>query len=362
MGRLSTVTDWLGHTTTYGYGDAWTPDTPTTITFPSAIGVTATYGYSNTGNVTSLAAASTVTSGPAISDSWGQNPDEQVNATTINSAAATSETYDGYGHVTHAANLYTSTSNDVFTVAANGEITTDAPPSGSSTSYAYNSGEELCSVNTSASASCTGTPTNGKVFSYTTNGQRASLTPYSGGTPGAVTDYAWNAFGELCNVTTSATACGTTPTSGTSYSYNGNGLRMSAVTSSSTTDFTWDNVSGGGTPLDLNDATTTSSGTTNTSYLYGDLLFGGTAPVEQITTTTSGATVSYLVSNQTGVQGVYNGSGSSLGAVQEMAVYSVYGNQNFTSGTKVTPFAFQGSYSDPTGLLYLCLLYTSRCV
>ena len=357
MGRLSTVTDWLGHTTTYGYGDAWTPDTPTTITFPSAIGVTATYGYSNTGNVTSLAASSTVTSGPAISDSWGQNPDEQVNATTINSAAATSETYDGYGHVTHAANLYTSTSNDVFTVAANGEITTDAPPSGSSTSYAYNSGEELCSVNTSASASCTGTPTNGAVFSYTTNGQRASLTPYSSGTPGAVTDYAWNAFGELCNVATSATACGTTPTSGTSYSYNGNGVRMSAVTSSSTTDFTWDNVSAGGTPLDLNDATTTSSGTTNTSYLYGDLLFGGTAPVEQITTTTSGATVSYLVSNQTGVQGVYNGSGSSLGAVQEMAVYSVYGNQNFTSGTKVTPFAFQGSYADPTGLLYLINRY-----
>ena len=357
MGRLSTVTDWLGHTTTYGYGDAWTPDTPTTVTFPSAIGVTATYGYSNTGNVTSLAASSTVTSGPAISDSWGQNPDEQVNATTINSAAATSETYDGYGHVTHAANLYTSTSNDVFTVAANGEITTDAPPSGSSTSYAYNSGEELCSVNTSASASCTGTPTNGAVFSYTTNGQRASLTPYSSGTPGAVTDYAWNAFGELCNVATSATACGTTPTSGTSYSYNGNGVRMSAVTSSSTTDFTWDNVSAGGTPLDLNDATTTSSGTTNTSYLYGDLLFGGTAPVEQITTTTSGATVSYLVSNQTGVQGVYNGSGSSLGAVQEMAVYSVYGNQNFTSGTKVTPFAFQGSYADPTGLLYLINRY-----
>jgi RHS repeat-associated protein len=242
-------------------------------------------------------------------------------------------------------------------VAANGEITTDAPPSGSSTSYAYNSGEELCSVNTSASASCTGTPTNGAVFSYTTNGQRASLTPYSSGTPGAVTDYAWNAFGELCNVATSATACGTTPTSGTSYSYNGNGVRMSAVTSSSTTDFTWDNVSAGGTPLDLNDATTTSSGTTNTSYLYGDLLFGGTAPVEQITTTTSGATVSYLVSNQTGVQGVYNGSGSSLGAVQEMAVYSVYGNQNFTSGTKVNPFAFQGSYADPTGLLYLINRY-----
>ncbi len=125
----------------------------------------------------------------------------------------------------------------------------------------------------------------------------------------------------------------------------------------STTDSAWDSVSGGGIPLNINDATTTTSGTTDTSYLYGNLLFGGTAPLEQITTTSAGTSVSFLVSNQTGVQGVYSGNSGSLGAVQEMAIYSVYGVPTISSGTNVTPFGFQGSYTDPTGLIYLINRY-----
>ena len=120
---------------------------------------------------------------------------------------------------------------------------------------------------------------------------------------------------------------------------------------------TWDTVGGGSIPLNVNDASTTSGTTSNTSYLYGNLLFGGTAPLEQITTTSSGTSVSYLVSNQTGVQGVYSGNPSSLGAVQEMAIYSPYGVQALSSGSKVTPFGFQGSYTDSTGLIYLVNRY-----
>ena len=142
-----------------------------------------------------------------------------------------------------------------------------------------------------------------------------------------------------------------------SYQYNGDGLRMSATSATATTDSAWDNVSGASTPLNINDATTTSSGTTDTSYIYGDLLFGGTAPIEQLTTTSSGTSVSYLVSNQTGVQGVYSDNSGSLGAVQEMAIYSVYGIPTISSGTDVTPFGFQGSYTDPTGLIYLINRY-----
>jgi RHS repeat-associated protein len=130
-----------------------------------------------------------------------------------------------------------------------------------------------------------------------------------------------------------------------------------STTAPTTTASTWDTVSGGSIPLNINDATTTSGTTTNTSYIYGNLLFGGTAPIEQIKTTSSGTSVSYLVSNQTGVQGVYSGGTGSLGAVQEMAIYSVYGNQTLSSGTKVTPFGFQGSYTDSTGLIYLVNRY-----
>ncbi|MGH9019569.1 MAG: RHS repeat-associated core domain-containing protein [Acidimicrobiales bacterium] len=179
------------------------------------------------------------------------------------------------------------------------------------------------------------------------------------GTPmTTTTDYAWNPYGELCNVSSgSSTACGSTPASGTAYTYNADGLRVgSTAISGSTTTTTatsWDQVSGGSLPLILNDTATTGSSTSTTSYLYGNLLFGGTAPVEQITTTSSGSTAVYLAANPTGVQAVYG----STGAVQEMALYSAYGVQTVTSGSKVTPFAFEGAYSDPTGLIYLVNRY-----
>jgi RHS repeat-associated protein len=59
------------------------------------------------------------------------------------------------------------------------------------------------------------------------------------------------------------------------------------------------------------------------------------------------------VSNQTGVQGVF----SSSGALQELALYSLYGIQTIMSGTRVTPFGYQGSYTDSTGLIYLINRY-----
>jgi RHS repeat-associated protein len=358
-GRLATVTDWLGNETTYTYGDYWTPNSPTTVTYPTATGVTATYAYDPDASLTSLAASSTVTSGTAISDAWTYNADEQVATSSINGATSSAETYNANAQIAEAANLATSTSDDNYTVALNGEITADAAPGGTTVNSAYNAGDELC--NTSATSIACGTaPTTGTSYQFTTNGERSSSTPYTSGVAGTTTDYNWNAFGELCNVgpssTPTATACGTLPTGGTSYQYNGTGLRMSATTASSTTDSAWDTVTGGNIPLNINDATT-SSGTTDTSYIYGDLLFGGTAPVEQITTTSGGTSVSFLVSNQTGVQGVYSDNSGSYGAVQEMAIYSVYGVQSISSGTSVTPFGFQGSYADPTGLIYLINRY-----
>jgi RHS repeat-associated protein len=360
LGRLSSTTDWLGNTVGYSYGDSWSPNSATTVTYPSVTGVTASYGIDGAGNVSSLAASSTVTSGTPISDTWSYNVDEQVSVSSINGATSGSQNYNANKQITQAANLATSTSNDNYTLALNGEITGDAAPSGATVASTYNGGDELCNT-ASTVVACGTTPTTGTKYVFTTNGQRSSSTPYTSGTASTATNYNWNAYGQLCSTgsssTPTATTCGNLPTGGTSYQYNGNGLRMSATTATSTTASTWDSVSGGSIPLNINDATTTSSGTTNTSYLYGDLVFGGTAPVEQITTSSNAASVSYLVSNQTGVQGVYSGNTGSRGAVQEMAIYSVYGNQTLSSGSKVTPFGFQGSYTDPTGLIYLINRY-----
>jgi RHS repeat-associated protein len=64
------------------------------------------------------------------------------------------------------------------------------------------------------------------------------------------------------------------------------------------------------------------------------------------------ATAIFLVSNQTGVQGVYGSTGTSL----EQAQYSTFGKQTIV-GSNVTPFGFQGSYTDSTGLIYLINRY-----
>jgi RHS repeat-associated protein len=153
---------------------------------------------------------------------------------------------------------------------------------------------------------------------------------------------------------------GALPANGTAYEYDSDGKRIAAesdvtVGSTSTTtltDSTWDTQSSGNIPLNINDAVTTSANpgvTTNISYIYGPLLFGGTAPIEQIT----GSTATFLVSNPTGVQAALTSSGALL----EKAVYSSYGLQAIQTGSEVTPFGFQGSYRDTTGLIYLINRY-----
>jgi hypothetical protein len=69
-------------------------------------------------------------------------------------------------------------------------------------------------------------------------------------------------------------------------------VTVGPTTTTTATDSTWDYVSGGSIPLNINDAATSGSTTANTSYVYGDLLYGGTAPIEQLVTTGSGTTAS----------------------------------------------------------------------
>ncbi len=63
--------------------------------------------------------------------------------------------------------------------------------------------------------------------------------------------------------------------------------------------------------------------------------------------------VSFLSSTPSGVQAVFNTSG----ALQEQAAYSTYGEQVIQSGTKVTPFGFQGTYTTASGLDYMVNRY-----
>jgi RHS repeat-associated protein len=249
--------------------------------------------------------------------------------------------------------------------ASNGELYVGYTQAGGSTSFGSTSGFTYAHANyglfiydPSVTATSSPTASQSPAASYETVGAviRAGVPSTS------TTHYAWNPIGELCNVSVAvSTSCGSTPPTGTSYTYNGDGLRMTSTatltvgptTTLTTTDSTWDYVSGGSIPLNINDAATSGSTTTNTSYIYGDLLYGGTAPLEQLVTTSSGTAASFIVASPQGVQGVY----SSTGAVQELATYSPYGAQTISNGSRVTPFGFQGSYIDSTGLIYLINRY-----
>ncbi len=182
----------------------------------------------------------------------------------------------------------------------------------------------------------------------------------NGGSPGATPGVTYdqtvnnNLFVYSPGVSSTLAPVGTQVTAGTSVTVAAL-LVASGPAPITSTASTFDSVAGGSIPLNVNDATSLSGGpTTNVSYLYGDLLYGGTAPIEQITTSPSGvSTAVFLVTNPTGVQGVFSQSGATL----EEALYSTYGVESITAGSNVTPFGFQGSYRDATGLIYLINRY-----
>ena len=294
--------------------------------------MTATYNYDNDGNVTSLAASSTVTSGTAISDTWTYNSDEQVAQSSIN--GATSEFCDlqreQANHCRHQPRHFNG--QTTTTPLPSTEISPrtrrrpvrprTSPSSVQATSCAMPQRAQRRAVRPRPTVRNTPSPqmANARVRRLTSVRWPAPP-PTTTGTPTANSVVPVLRLARLrrraarCppaapRISTTGAVCARPRRRrpprrippGTQWG-------VAVFRSTSTMPRPRDRVRRA-----RND-------------VYGDLLFGGTAPIEQITTSSSGTSVSYLVSNQTGVQGVYNGSGSSLGAVQEMAIYSLYGIQ-----------------------------------
>ncbi|MGD0881558.1 MAG: RHS repeat-associated core domain-containing protein [Acidimicrobiales bacterium] len=345
-GRLSLTTDWLGNTITFG---GYNQNSQLgQIVYPSSVNETLNYGYDNAGNLLSA----NYTGGTSGSNSWTYNADEQQASTSqLGTFASPTDTYNDYKQVTTASNpTGTGSVSDTYTTAANGELQADQATGRSAINLSYNGGAQLTSMTNpnlpAASADTT--------YAYTADGQRcwsnAASTVTSGAAcgsaPTGATSYQWNAKGQLCwsGQSTSTSSCSAPPTGVTTYSYDGNGLRMTETPpSGSALKFSWDMVDGGLTPLMVDDGTN--------AYIYGETLFGGTAPIEQINLTTDAA--SFISAIPSGVQDVFSNSGSVL----EKAAYSTYGTQTIEAGSSVTPFGFQGSYTDATGLIYLINRY-----
>jgi RHS repeat-associated protein len=81
----------------------------------------------------------------------------------------------------------------------------------------------------------------------------------------------------------------------------------------------------------------------------------GTTPASSYTVTSSTSITAVAPAGSAGSIDVTVTMGGMR--LEELAAYSAYGVQTIQSGSDVTPFGFQGSYTDPSGLIYLINRY-----
>ena len=222
----------------------------------------------------------------------------------------------------------------------------------------YSASGQLCWTNATSSSNPCGTPPSGATaYGYDGSGDRLS--------GGATNTLGWNQeSSQLCySVASGSGTCAAPPTGASTYTYDSTGRRTSETASSWTGTFTWDQAN----PSLLSDGTT--------SFLYGP---SGSAPIEQITGSGTGAVADLLISDQIGnTRGLVRISGSSLvGVLTNTTDYDAYGNAIVGQGQAAepggvstqetalntnyvdsTPFGYGSGYTDPSGLVYLVHRY-----
>ncbi len=126
----------------------------------------------------------------------------------------------------------------------------------------------------------------------------------------------------------------------TAATYDGNGDRATATTSSGTQTFTWNTLPA--VPQLIMDA--------KNAYIYA----GGTAPAEQVSL--SAGAITYLTAD---ALGSVRGTVSTSGALTGTASYDAWGNpaDRRRPDRPATPFGYAGGYTDPDGLTYLLNRY-----
>jgi RHS repeat-associated protein len=334
-GQLTSMTDWFGLTTTFGYDP--TTGALSSIAYPASTGASVTLTHDLNENLTSITDAGTPF-GSGTTTNYGYNADEQMcwKSTSTGSGTCSSPPSSSQQYTYNPMSQVTSDGQYSYSADAAGRLNSVTPVGGPGTTNTYNAGEELTGSSNGTTSS---------TYAYNANGERcwsASGTissPSCSSPPSGATTYGWNAYGQLCwTGSGSATGSCTTPPSGaTTYTYAGNGLRISD-TANGSQDFTWDPVSGGSLPELVADG--------SNYYLYGP---NDVAPIEQIPMSGS---PQFLTSDPTGVRSLFDSSGN----LDETKSYSTFGTPT-SSGSGSTPFGFEGGYTDPSGLVYLLNRY-----
>jgi RHS repeat-associated protein len=365
FGELTSTTNGAGQTTGYGYdadGDTTSITYPLPASATWAPSDTVSYGYNKddvlnsitdfngnqitiTSNADSLPATQALGStGDTITTSYDQN--DRPNNIALASSSATLQSF-AYSDAP-AGNLVSETDTPSssqspadYTYDSQGRVISMTPGSGSAQDYSFDASGDLTTLPTNAvgtyndageliSSTLSGTTTD---YTYNADGQQ--LTAIQAGN--TVASGIWNGADQLATYDNAAGDM-------TAATYDGDGLRASTTTtptggSAVTQDYLWNIV-----PQDpqlLMDSVN--------AYIYGRSL----APIEQINLSTGAVT--YLVTDFLGsVRGTVNSSGALTGN----ASYDAWGNPDSAGGlTATTPFGFAGSYTYPTGILYLINRY-----
>jgi hypothetical protein len=265
-------------------------------------------------------------------------------------------TYDSANRV-QTGPIAGSSGSDSYSYTADGGITHSTT---NFTSAAYGQAGELCwTYSSSTSNACSSPPSGATVYSTNADGERTAVTPASGNPE----SLGWNTVSQqLVCVNTNGSSCSTTSpsVSTTLYGYDGNGLRTSATSGSTTTDYAWGSL--GGTNSLLADGTW--------NYVY---VPGNSAPVEQIAPTGSNPAVDLLLSDEgVSIRGVVQlSSGIRHDQLVNYTDYDAYGSRITApeGATEVgglsqaqtslspgfvgsTSWGYGGGYLDATGLSY----------
>jgi RHS repeat-associated protein len=316
-GRLASVTDWKHYTTTFGY------DVDGDVTKQIAPGITDSFAFDRTDQMleTTDKAGSTV----LFAAAYARNANSQV--TSDSSAPAGKGTY-GY------------TALNQLCYAGSSSAESCAKPPASASPYAYDNADNLTQNGAnsqsfdaanqvcwtgSGSGSCASPPAGATTYSYNERGDRTSAKPTSG--PATLLSY--DQADRLTHYAAGSASA--------SYSYNGDGLRMSKTVGKATTGFAWDaNVE---MPLLLQAG--------KTSYVYGP----EGLPLEQI----SKSKPEWLHHDQIGSTRLIT---TSAGASAGTYTYDPWGNLTSHSGSATSSLGFDGQYTDvESGYVYLRARY-----
>ena len=285
-GRLSSVQDWLGNPSSFGYDQ---DSNLTTKQLPASTGIVDTAGFNAAGQLTSI---SDVKGGSTtlFSATYGRDSNGQVSSDTSVPSTVGSDHYSALNQLCYAGSSNTSAcSSPPSGSQGYGFDAADNLTSNKGTTQAFNAADQLCwTVSGSSGNPCGTVPTSATQYRYDTRGNRTLVTPPSG----SPTNLGYDQANRL-----SSWGVGSTTTA--TYAYNGDGLRMSKTVSGVTTPFTWD-VSGT-IPRLISDGTS--------QYVYGP----GGLPLEQITSrpaislvgspvSTSGKATSLTLTLPSGVQ------------------------------------------------------------